>query len=128
MSSQPPVPALRAAAAALTLVGVALVSGCSALQTAVPVQPPPAVAVSTPMPVHAPGTPDDELGQTVSTTVPPMFTVKAAPTTIPSTITVAPIPSTTLAPSTSVAPKSTTVTTTAKPAPKPAPNRHRRRP
>ncbi len=120
MSSQRPLPARRAAAAALCLAAVVLVSGCGAFSTPVPETTPPVLAAATPTAVHAPDVRDDELGPSITTTVPPMFTVNATPTTIPPTVTVAAIPTTTVPPATLAAPQPTTAKPTPKPAPKPS--------
>jgi peptidoglycan-N-acetylglucosamine deacetylase len=116
---------VRLVAAALSLSGVALVSGCGALgsvfTTASPVTTPVA-ASATPTAVHAPGSVDGE-GFSRPATPPPMFTVAAPPTTSSSTptVTISAIPPPTTATTTAPAPRPTT-TTSAKPAaPSPAP-------
>ena len=125
MSHQRLHPARRAAAAALCLSGLAVVSACGLVRSPVPVTTPPATGAPTSSSVHAPATFDDERVSGAADPA-PMFRVAAPATAVPPTVTVSavPAPGTTTTTTTTTAPRppsppsppSPAKTTTTKPA------------
>ncbi len=120
MSHQRLHPARRAAAAALCLAGLAVVSACGLVRSPVPVTTPPTTGAPTSSAVHAPATFDDERVSGAADPA-PMFRVAAPATAVPPTVTVSAVPApattaTTAAPRPPSQPSPARTTTTTKPA------------